>query len=497
MGQGCWICNVCGYIHQGEELPDCCPVCGATPEHFTPCPPPLASATATPAAWRCLNCDYLHHGTMPPATCPVCGVGPEQFEPGHPTAAAETRTDGSATAIVVIGGGIAGLSAAAAARKSSPAARISLLLREEDLPYYRLNLTRYLAGEITADELPIHPIDWYAAQGIELRRACEVIAIDPGNRTITLRTGESLPYDKLILATGAHPATPAIDGVRQRNVAMLRTRRDADWLLAHTPGKPCVIIGGGVLGLETAAALARRGAQVTLLEGFDWLLPRQLNRAASAHLQRVATDLGITVVCGARIRALDGDRRVRSVVLDAGRSFPAEVVVIAAGVRCNSYLARMAGLTVNQGVVVDDHLRTSDPDIYAVGDVAEHQGILYGTWAPAQYQGTIAGLHAAGEAARFAGIPRSNILKVLGIDMFSIGQVHPDDASYTVFEEDAANYAAFVFRDLRLVGAILIGDMTIAPDLKHLIENRVSCAELLAETGNAALLRERIGKAGR
>ncbi|MBV5338433.1 MAG: hypothetical protein J0665_02575 [Deltaproteobacteria bacterium] len=142
-------------------------------------------------------------------------------------------------------------------------------------------------------------------------------------------------------------------------------------------------------------------------------------------------------------------------------------------------------LSLNHGVVVDQHLRTSDPDIYAAGDLAEHLGTLYGTWAPSQYQGMIAGMNASGGDAMFAGIPRSNSIKVLGTDLFSIGQVHPDDASYLVFEEDGDYYRQFVFRDSHLVGAILIGYASIASALKKLIENGTSCTELLSKAGDA------------
>ncbi len=146
------------------------------------------------------------------------------------------------------------------------------------------------------------------------------------------------------------------------------------------------------------------------------------------------TSLGISIRKHACAEELVGDERVRGVVLKDGSTLPADLVVIATGVRSNSYLGRLAGLDVNRGVIVDNTLRTSHPDVYAAGDVAEHRGVNYGTWAPSQFQGTIAGMNVAGERAEFAGIPRSNMLKVLGVDMFSIGQIKPEDASYEVVE---------------------------------------------------------------
>ncbi|MBT0663603.1 FAD-dependent oxidoreductase [Geobacter pelophilus] len=484
-----WCCTVCGYIHEGNTPPDCCPVCGATPDLFEPSAPAPAPVRTAPRRWRCINCDYVHDCDTPPECCPVCGVGPDQFEPvvEEERGSFAGRMSG---AIVIIGGGIAGLSAAEAARSAAPNADITIICQENDLPYYRLNLTRYLAGEITISDLPVHPEAWYAEQRITILNGAEVTAVDRAAKTVSLKRHDSMHYDKLILAMGAHPSIPPIPGADRNNVVTLRTCRDAETILQQSQANSsCVIIGGGVLGLEAAAALARRKVQVTLVEGFDWLLPRQLNKAAGERLAEEAIALGITLICGARIKELKGDAHVRSVVLESGESIPADLVLVAAGVRSNSYLARMAGLDVNCGVVVDQHLRTSDPDIYAAGDLAEHLGTVYGTWAPSQFQGTIAGMNAAGGDALFAGIPRSNSIKVLGVDLFSIGMVHPDDASYLTFEEEGAHYQQFIFRDSLLVGAILFGDTSIAPALKKLIEKNDSCAELLAGAGDARDIR--------
>ena len=488
MGTDRWRCSVCGYLHLGETPPECCPVCGATPDLFEPSSLPPAPVKSAPARWRCMNCDHIHEGATPPEVCPVCGVGADQFEP-----LLQTETDSASQAmtgsIVIIGGGIAGLSAAEAARSTSPDASITLVCQEEELPYYRLNLTRYLAGEIGAGDLPVHPQAWYAEQRITALLGTEVTCINRTAKNITLKAGTPLSYDKLILAMGAHPSVPPIPGVERENVVTLRTCRDAESILSRSvAGTRCVVIGGGVLGLEAAAALVRRGVQVTLVEGFDWLLPRQLNRAAAERLAAEILTLGITLICSARIKAVQGGDRVREVVLESGETLPADLVIFSTGVRSNSYLARLAGLEVGNGVVVDHQLCTSDPDIYAAGDLAEHQGTVYGTWAPSQFQGTIAGMNAGGAAASFAGIPRSNSIKVVGIDLFSIGLVHPDDASYLVYETGNGHYRQFIFRDSRLVGAILVGEASLAPTLKKLIETGSSCADLLAGVKDAAAI---------
>ncbi|NVN89731.1 MAG: FAD-dependent oxidoreductase [Desulfuromonadales bacterium] len=475
------ICTVCGYVHQGTAPPDCCPICGATPDLFelqTRAEPQKQESIAD--QWACLNCEYIHHGSAPPATCPVCSLSADQFEPCK-AGQAPTQAEQRDISVVIVGAGIAGVSAAEAVRKAAPSARITLLSKEPDLPYFRLNLTRYLAGEITVGDLNIHPQQWYRDNGIDLRTSTELRDVNIKNGTLTLHNHEQLTFDRLILAMGSHAFVPPIPGANRENVTVLRTLRDADFILGQVhPGLNCTIIGGGVLGLETAGALARRGAKVTQLEGFGWLMPQQLNRNAGDLLARHAENLGIKIRTDVRIKQIDGDERVRSVVLENGENIASELVIIAAGVRSNSYLLRQAQLEVNQGVVINDYLRTSDDRIFAVGDIAEHRGLCYGTWAPAQFQGAIAGLNAVGGQVEFAGIPRSNTLKVLNFDLFSIGQVHPNDGSYLSFEAlENGRYHYIVFRDGQLVGAILLGDMRLAAAIKHLIEAKTCCTDLL------------------
>ena len=476
-----WVCTICGYVHQGTELPACCPICGATPDLFELQPqvsPPSELVAVT--QWACLNCEYIHRGSNPPENCPVCGLPAAQFEPCRCSPAVAVSEQGPIS-VVIVGAGIAGVSAAETIRRDSPAAVITLLSKESDLPYFRLNLTRYLAGEITAEDLAIHPEEWYRQHNIDLRLATELQDIDPDNKVLTLPHDKILTYDSLILAMGSHPFVPPIPGSNRENVTVLRTLRDAEAILGQCrPGLPCAIIGGGVLGLETAGALARRGVSVTLLEGFGWLMPQQLNQTAGDLLARYVTDLGISIRTNVRINQIDGDDRVRSVILENGESIPAELVIVTTGVRSNTYLLRRANLEVNQGVVVTDTLQTSREEIFAVGDIAEHRGVAYGAWAPAQFQGVIAGLNVLGNKAEFAGIPRSNTLKVLDFELFSIGQVHPHDGSFQTFESmENGQYLCFVFRDGQLVGAILLGEMSLASAIKNLIDKKVSCTDLL------------------
>lgn len=449
----------------------------------------------TDSNWRCTICGYLHTGDRLPENCPVCGAEADHFTT---LTVPESGPPAAQPPLVIVGAGIAGLSAAEAARRTAPQLPVVLIERENELPYYRLNLTRYLAGEITAEQLRIHPAEWFRDKHIDLRLGVDVAAIDAARKTLKVTGGGELIYDRLILAPGAHAFVPPVAGIDKTGVGALRTKHDADDILRDLrPNMPCTVIGGGVLGLEAAAALARQGAKLTLIEGFDWLLPLQLNRAGGAWLADHVKRLGIRLICGGRVQQLAGEDEVTGVVLEGGETVPAQRVVFAAGVRCNNELAQAAGLEVKRGIPVDNHLRTSQRDIFAVGDTAEHQGVLYGTWAPAMTQGKIAGTVAAGGDASFTGMPRSHILKVLDVGLFSIGHVHPEDGSYRVFEEHCPErYALFVFRNTHLVGAILLGETSLARHLRKWIEEQRDCADLLAGVKDGSALRERFEAAG-
>jgi nitrite reductase (NADH) large subunit len=476
-----WICLVCGYVHRGDEPPETCAVCGADQsdfELFEEAKP--ATPAAQPRQWRCLVCGYIHEGPEPPSECPICSATADDFEPLE-AASAPATASGAAVRVVVVGGGIAGVAAVEAARQTSAEAEITLLSKEPDLPYYRLNLSRLVAGEIGEEALPLHPRAWYEEQRIRLLCGAEVVTISPEDQTVRLSDGTALPFDRLILACGAHAFIPPFPGAALDGVSALRSLADARRILnAAKPGAHCVCIGGGILGLETAGALAKRGMHVTVLEGGDWLMPRQLDRAAGELLGGYVAAQGITVRYRAKTAEVLGEGVVRGVRLADGATLPADLVVIATGVRPDTHLARKAGLTVNQGIVVDTHLTTSHPKIFAAGDVAEYQGIAYGLWEPARHQGAIAGMNAAGASAEFGGLPRANTLKVLGIALFSVGVVQPQDGSYEeVAEEVDGRYHRFLFRDQRLVGAIFLGDTSLSALATTAIKNQTDFSGVL------------------
>ncbi len=385
---------------------------------------------------------------------------------------------------IIIGGGIAGVSAAEAVHALQPDADITLISEEHDLPYFRMSLTRYLAGEVEREKLTLHNQQWYLQNHITILLNTHVEAVEAAAKQIVLANGQKLPYDKLILASGAHPNVPPFPGRELKGVQTLRTLDDADLIMDVARKQARVIcIGGGLLGLEVAGAVARQGADVTVLEGLDWLLPRQLDAQASAILKEKIESLGIKVIVPAMTKAMHGDGKVQSVELGDGQVLPADLVLISTGVSANLELAKSAGLEFNRGVLVNEHMVTSNPDILAAGDLTEFQGRSYGLWIPAKNQGTIAGQNAAGKETSFLGDPPSTRLKVLGVDVFSIGQFAPSqEGDRLVAECKDGGYKSFLFREGMMIGSILLGDASVANKVKVVIEGKRDFLAFLSGT---------------
>ena len=472
-----WKCDLCGYVHNGAEAPSSCPVCGADKNHFSPLEirrsPVLRQATN---AWQCSICDHITEGHAAPEFCPVCGAAAALF---HPYERGETSIiHADISKLVILGAGIAGMTAAEEARRQSADVEITIISREMSLPYFRLNLTRFLAGEVAESDLLIQHQEWFDAQKIKYL-AGDAQAIDREEQKITLRDGRQLRYDRLILSNGAHPFIPPIPGANRDGVTVLRTLEHAKKLIdALRPGCRAVCVGGGLLGLETAWALQKRGAQVTVLEGFNWLLPRQLPPKAAELLKTYLYSKHMTIECGIQVKEFTGDEAVHGILLEDGREIPADIVILATGVRPNSYLARDCGLKVQNGVIVNDQLFTSDEHILAAGDVTEHQGRVYGIWPASYAQGLVAGANAIGGTMEFPGIPMTNRIKVLDVDLFSIGQIQPTDASTRLFEVlEGGSYRGLVCHDGQVVGAVLYGDMQLIAPMQKAVEQGLRILE--------------------
>lgn len=377
--------------------------------------------------------------------------------------------------IIIIGAGIAGVTCAKEIRNNSDTAEITLITGDTQFPYYRLNLTRYLAKEVSKDRLFINPQSWYDEKRIKLILGYEVTEINKNKNEIQLSDGTTMEYDKLIIANGAYPFIPPIPGSELGNVMAVRNLEDADFLFEKMEHlESCVCIGGGILGLEAAGAIANSGVKVTLLEGAPWIMPRQLNKKASEYLKKCLEEIGIEVKENVRIQEIMGKDHCEGVKLSTGEVVPTTLVIITAGVRPNVDLAQISGMEVNKGLVVNNQMQTSQENIFAAGDVTEHDGILYGLWNVAQQQGKIAAQNAVGMNTEFRGFTISNSLKLLGLDMFSIGEFMPVDGSCYEYEKETADsYISLVMSEGKIIGSNIIGDRALSVKVKQAVDKGV------------------------
>ncbi len=377
------------------------------------------------------------------------------------------------TTYVIVGNGVAGNAAAETIRKHDPDGVIRLFSREAHPFYYTPALPEFLAGTKDLQKIILHPAAWYQDKGIEFHPDTEIIGGDAHARFITDKAGARISYDKLLLATGSNSFVPPIKGADLPGVCTLRTLDDARRLRdLAARARRAVLIGGGLLGLEAGNGLRLAGLQVEVVEFFPRLLPRQLDEAGAALLERRLTEMGFTFHLGAKTQEIVAEDGGLAVVLEGGPRLPADLVLISAGVRPEVSLAKALGAEVDKGVKVDDYLRTSLPDVYAAGDLVEHRGRLYGIWPAAQEQGRIAGANMAGRNEIYGGTMPANTLKVVGIDLLAAGDIDADGKLEAIVLRDPARqtYRKLVLQENRLVGAILLGDLTGSAEIQAAIK---------------------------
>ncbi|WP_237650891.1 nitrite reductase large subunit NirB [Xanthomonas translucens] len=330
--------------------------------------------------------------------------------------------------------------------------------------YNRILLSPVLAGEQQFDEIVLNPLAWYAENGIQLHVGKEVTRIDRVKRKVIAADGTEAPYDRLLLATGSLPIVLPVPGKDLKGVIGYRDMHDTQTMIdTATRKRHAVVIGGGLLGLEAANGLKQRGMQVTVVHLADWLLERQLDPVAGQLLQRSLSERGLEFRLGTSTTELVGnaDGEVVAVKFSDGSEVPADLVVMAAGIRPNIALAQAAGIHCTRGIVVNDTLQTFDPRVYAVGECASHRGIAYGLVAPLFEQAKICANHLAGFGIGiYRGSVASTKLKVTGIDLFSAGDFMGGEGSEEIVLSDPAGgvYKKLVLKDDKLVGACLYGD---------------------------------------
>ncbi len=364
--------------------------------------------------------------------------------------------------LIVIGAGMASGRVLEHLTDASPEAYdITLFNAEPRGNYNRIMLSPVLSGEKTYNEIVTHDDDWYAERGITCRFGEVVAEIDRAAKTVTAANGDVLSYDKLIFGTGSNPFMIPLPGHDLEGVIAYRDLEDTERMMGMEDGKKVVVIGGGLLGLEAAAGMAARGAEVTVVHIMGHLMERQLDEAAGYLLKKSLEGKGIRICLEANSKEIMGeDGKVTGLALADGTVLPCELLVMAVGIRPNVALAQEAGLAVGKGIHVDDQMLTSDESIFAVGECVEHQGALFGLVAPLYEQAKVVAQTMLGEAAAFKQKSLSTKLKVTGCDLFSAGDFAEGEGREDIVFRDPGQgvYKRLVIEEDKIVGAVMYGD---------------------------------------
>ncbi len=453
-----WKCTVCDEIFSEDEVPDTCPVCGVGKELFEE----IEIKPVSEITWKCTVCSEMIDEEECPIICPVCGAGREAFEKIEKKN--ENLDLNKKEKVVIIGGGIAAISAADAVRSKNKMAEIEIISKENIMPYYRTMLTEYLYADMTEEKLKIKKDKWYEEKNIKLITGDTVVSVAAKEKKVSLSSGRECSYDKLILATGSECFVPPIKNAALDGVFTIRSMKDTENVKEYVKKcKRAVVIGGGVLGLEAAWGLKELGLDVSVIEMMQRILPKQLDEKGSKMLEQAIVCSGVKVYKGVVVDHLEGDKKVSSVVLEKGEHIMADLVVISAGILPNKQLAVDIGIHTGRGIIVNEKMETSEKDIYACGDAAEYEGKVIGLWQVAMEQGKTAGLNASGDNAVYKEQIQPLNFDGMNIKLISIGMIGNGKECEEFIEDidtKKSIYKKLYFEENKLKGAILIGDVS-------------------------------------
>jgi nitrite reductase (NADH) large subunit len=361
---------------------------------------------------------------------------------------------------LIIGAGAAGVSAAKEIiRRREEDDEITVITDEKYPFYYRPRLIEYLSGEVDDEEIIINGKDWFEKNDINLKLNEKVTEVKFDEKKV-ITDKENYGYDKLLLANGAHPFIPPIKGIEKKNVFALRNLSDAKKICKKAENaSDAVVIGGGLLGVEAASNLKKNGLEVTVIERANWCLNRQLDENGGELLVDILKrEKGLKFKLDASTEEFLGDDKVQGVLLGDGTKIKADLVLLSTGVRSNIGLFENTDLKINNAVVVDKYMKTNIDDVYAAGDIAEHDGRFYGIWLPSMKMGQTAGKNMAGEKFEFPGVVSSHTLKVAGINVVSAGNLDFDnELEHEVEIKEQACKRVIRDKDGNAVGLIIVG----------------------------------------
>jgi nitrite reductase (NADH) large subunit len=384
---------------------------------------------------------------------------------------------------LIIGNGVAGTTAAEFIRKQDVKGKITIVT-EETLPfYYRIRLNEYISADISEQTLVAKKTQWFKDNDIDLKLRTRIAGAEPQQKVIVSEKNQRFYYDLLLIATGSHSFVPPIKGYGLKGVFTLRTIKDAHEISIFAKNtEHVVLIGGGLLGLETGYALRKLGKKVTVVEFFPRLLPRQLDVDGAFMLQQKLEEMGFHFRLGAKTLDIIGDNQTtKGVLLEGGEVLAADMIIISAGVRSNLEMADALGLEYNKGIKVDEYMRTTRADIYSAGDVMEFKETVYGIWPAAMEQGKIAGINMSGGNIIYKGTTMANTLKVAGIDLASAGDIDPENKFESKIVRDEKTYKKIVINNDRIIGCIMLGDKKSFNRVIKAIQEKHYASEVLPE----------------
>jgi nitrite reductase (NADH) large subunit len=382
---------------------------------------------------------------------------------------------------LIIGNGVAGARAAVKIREADQKGEIHIFTEEAYPFYYRVRFPEYVAGEVTIQNLTIHSKEWYQSKEIAIHLEEGITEVNAQKKEVTSQKGKIYTYDFLLIATGGNAFVPPIKGTEKKGVFTLRTMKDAISMKEFSGGvKQAILIGGGLVGLETGGALLRRGIKVAVIEHNPRILPRQMDPEGAKILQSKMESMGFSFFLNGQSEEILGKETVEGLRLKDGRTVEGQMIIISAGVKPNLKLAQAMGLETKNGILVNDRLETKNEGLFAAGDVAEHRGRVYGIWPAAQRQGEIAGVNMAGGNILYEGTVVSNTLKVVGIDLTASGDIDAEGKLECVVksEREKSIYRKVTFKEDKIVGCILLGNIKGNSEILNAIEKQVSVKDL-------------------
>ncbi|MEG2684755.1 MAG: FAD-dependent oxidoreductase [Erysipelotrichaceae bacterium] len=471
-----WKCIICGAIVEGDTPPVACPVCGVGPELFEEVieeaisEVTFSTANSSSKAWKCIICGAIVEGETTPSICPVCGVGSEMFELVAPTSAPQT-TDTNRK-VVIIGNGIAGVSAATTLREYDKTAEIMIISRDANLSYNRPMLTKRLATNPNINDLLIHDEKFYRDQKITVMLNHEVVSINTDTKQIKLSSDKLVDYDELVIATGSNSFIPPIQGINHAHVHALRTYEDARAIYNEAKKlKSIAILGGGVLGIEAACSLYELGIKIHIIESGDRIMKRQLDSLTSKFVEKSLEDHHVILHKNVSTDAITTNDDGLNIYLSNSDILSVDMILISTGVRSELKLIEGTNIKAERSILVDEHMRTSVPNIYACGDNASYEGINYNLYTQALEMGKVAGANIGNNPIKYEQMVPNVTFKLFENSIFAIGDLGNDKTKdyqvVTYSDELKKIFKCQYFINDKFVGGVIINAIN---DSKNFID---------------------------